>query len=128
MKSIKKFLPVAIILGFFLLGLNAFFQSKPSEKNERVYKAVQTFSPYYLERRFGGLQILSKEDSTFKEKPTNATLFKEFSRLEKEWGEKHLKIENNALLIVDNNGTQLSILPLQSTEELHFIHSYYGIQ
>jgi len=128
MKSIKKLLPVAIILGFFLLGLNAFFKSRPSEKNERVYKTVQAYSPYYLDRRFGGLQILSKEDSEFKEKPTNATLFKEFSRLEKEWGEKHLKIENNALIIVDNNDTQLSILPIQSTEELHFIHSYYGIQ
>jgi len=127
MKSIKKFLPVAIILGFFLLGLNAFFQSKPSAKNERVYKAVQTFSPYYLDRRFGGLQILNKEDSNFKEKPTNATLFKEFSRLEKEWGEKHLKIKDNSLIITDNNGTQLSTLPIQSTEELHFIHHYYGI-
>jgi len=128
MKSIKKFLPIAIILGFFLLGLNAFFQSKPSEKNARVYKAVQTFSPYYLDRRFGGLQILSKEDLEFKEKPTNATLFKEFSRLEKEWGEKHLNIKNNVLIILDNNGTELSTLPIQSTEELHFIHSYYGIQ
>ena len=87
MKSIRKFLPVAIILGFFLFGLDAFFQSRPSEKNERVYKTVQTYSPYYLDRRFGGLQIMSKEDAEFKEKPTNATLFKEFSRLEKEWGQ-----------------------------------------
>ena len=128
MKSIKKFLPVAIILGFFLFGLDAFFQSRPSEKNARVYKTVQTYSPYYLERRFGGLQIMNKENPDFKEKPTNATLFREFSRLEKEWGQAHLKIENNTLIITDNNGTQLSTLPLQSTEELNFLHSYYGIQ
>jgi len=128
MKSIKKFLPVAIILGFFLFGLDAFFQSRPSEKNARVYKTVQTYSPYYLERRFGGLQIMNKENPDFKEKPTNATLFREFSRLEKEWGQAHLKIENNSLIIADNNGTQLSTLPLQSTEELNFLHSYYGIQ
>ena len=128
MKSIRKFLPVAIILGFFLFGLDAFFQSRPSEKNERVYKTVQTYSPYYLDRRFGGLQIMSKEDAEFKEKPTNATLFKEFSRLEKEWGQKHLKIENNTLVITDNNGTQLSSLVLQNNEEFDFIHSYYGVQ
>ncbi len=127
MKSIKKFLPIAIILGFFLFGLDAFFQSRPSEKNERVYKTVQTYSPYYLDKRFGGLQIMSKEDPEFKEKPTNATLFTEFSRLEKEWAKTHLKIEQNTLIILDNNGTQVSSLLLQSIEELDFVHSYYGI-
>ena len=127
MKSMKKFLPVAIILGFFLFGLDAFFQSRPSEKNERVYKTVQTYSPYYLDRRFGGLQIMSKENPDFKEKPTNATLFKEFSRLEKEWAQKHLKIEQNTLIILDSNGTQVSSLLLHTIEELDFVHSYYGI-
>ena len=128
MKSMKKFLPIAIILGFFLFGLDAFFQSRPSEKNERVYKTVQTYSPYYLDKRFGGLQIMSKENPEFKEKPTNATLFTEFSRLEKEWAKTHLKIEQNSLIILDNNGTQVSSLLLQSIEELDFVHSYYGIQ
>ena len=128
MKSMKKFLPIAIILGFFLFGLDAFFQSRPGEKNERVYKTVQTYSPYYLDKRFGGLQIMSKENPEFKEKPTNATLFTEFSRLEKEWAKTHLKIEQNSLIILDNNGTQVSSLLLQSIEELDFVHSYYGIQ
>ena len=127
MKSMKKFLPVAIILGFFLFGLDAFFQSRPSEKNERVYKTVQTYSPYYLDRRFGGLQIMNKENPEFKEKPTNATLFTEFSRLEKEWAQKHLKIEQNTLIILDSNGTQVSSLLLHTIEELDFVHSYYGI-
>jgi len=124
----KKFLPVAIILGFFLFGLDAFFKSRPSAKNERVYNAVQMYSPYYLDRRFGGLQIMSKEDSEFKEKPTNATLFKEFARLEKEWGEKHLKLEQNTLIISDNNGTKLSTLLLQTNKEIDFVHSYYGVK
>lgn len=128
MKSMKKFLPVAIILGFFLFGLDAFFQSRPSEKNERVYKTIQTYSPYYLDKRFGGLQIMNKENPEFKEKPTNATLFKEFSRLEKEWAKTHLKIDQNTLIILDNNGTQVSSLLLQNIEELDFVHSYYGIQ
>jgi len=127
MDSLKKYLPIALLLGFFIFGLDAFLQSKPSSKNERVYKIVQKYSPYYLDKRFGGLQIMSKEDPEFKEKPNNMTLFKEFERLEGEWGKKHLKIKNNQLIIVDNNGSQLSTLPLQTKEEIKFIHRYYGI-
>ena len=128
MKSFKKFLPVAVILAFFLFGLDAFFQSRPSDKNERVYKAVQLYSPYYLDRRFGGLQIMSKENTDFKEKPTNSTLFREFTRLEREWAKTHLKIQNNNLIISDNNGTTLSTLPLKNKEELAFVHNYYEIR
>ena len=70
---------------------------------------------------------MSKEDPDFKEKPTNMTVFKEFSRLEKEWAKTHLKLENSMLIILDNNGTQLSSLLLQNIEELDFVHEYYGI-
>jgi len=127
MNSLKKYLPIALVLGFFIFGLDAFMQSKPSAKNERVYKAVQTYSPYYLDKRFGGLQIMSKEDPEFKEKPTNMTLFNEFSRLEKLWAKTHLKLENSNLIILDNNGTQISSLLLQNIEEIDFVHQYYGI-
>ncbi|QOR61673.1 hypothetical protein ACM66Z_09595 [Sulfurovum sp. ST-21] len=128
MQKLSKLLPVALLLGFFFFGLDALIQSKPSSKNERVYKVVQQYSPYYLDKRFGGLQILSRNDPDFKEKPTNTTIFKEFERLEKEWGKKHLKVQNNTLLILDNNGSRLAELPLQSKEELLFIKNYYGVQ
>ncbi len=124
----RKYLPFALFLGFFLFGLSAFLQSKPSSKNERVYKAVKEYSPFYLDKRFGGLQIMSKEDSSFKEKPDNMTLFKEFERLEREWGERHLKLDNNTLLILDNSGKTLSTLPLNSREEVDFVHNYYGVK
>ena len=127
MDSLKKYLPVALFLGFLIFGLDAFLQSKPSSKNARVYKMVQKYSPYYLDKRFGGLQIMSKEDPEFKEKPNNMTLFKEFERLERTWGQKHLKIDHNTLIISDNNGTQLSTLPIQTQQEREFIHRSYGI-
>jgi len=127
MDSFRKYLPIALFLGFLLFGLDAFLQSKPSSKNARIYKTVQKYSPYYLNKRFGGLQIMSKEDPEFKEKPNNMTLFKEFERLEREWGQKHLKIQNNILVISDDNGTELSTLLLQTKEESDFIHRYYGI-
>jgi len=127
MDSFRKYLPIALFLGFLLFGLDAFLESKPSSKNARVYKTVQKYSPYYLDKRFGGLQIMNREDPEFKEKPNNMTLFKEFERLEREWGQKHLKIQNNILIISDNNGTELSTLPLQTKEERNFTHHYYGI-
>ena len=127
MSSIKKYLPIALLIGFVLFGLSAFFQSKPSPKNERVYKTVQKYSPYYMDKRFGGLTILNKEDPEFKEKPTNMTLFKEFERLEKRWGKTHLKIENNTLIILDNNNTQQATLLFNTKEEIDFAHQFYGI-
>ncbi|MFK5976381.1 MAG: hypothetical protein QM493_07730 [Sulfurovum sp.] len=127
MNRLKKYLPIALAIGFFIFGLSAFLESKASDKNARIYKAVQQYSPYYLKKRFGGISILSKHDSEFKEKPTNMELFKELERLEKIWGQKHLKIENNTLIIVDNNQTQLFSLPLKSANELNFLQSYYGI-
>ena len=128
MTSLNKYLPIALALGFLLFALDAFFQARPEPKNERVYKAVQKYSPYYLDKRFGGLEILNKEDEEFKEKPTNSTFFKEFQRLEKKWGEEHMKLEGNTLVIADNNGTEVAKLSLQNKEELDFVHSYYGLK
>jgi hypothetical protein len=128
MKSLKKYLPFTFFAAFFLLALLAFVSGKPSEKNARVYKTVQQYSPYYLDKRLGGLTIRSKEDKEFKEKPTNLTLFKEFERLEKLWAKTHLKLSQNNLIISDNNGTQLNTLKLQNPEELLFIQNYYEIR
>lgn len=127
MNMLKRYLPIALIVGFMLFGLQAFVKSKPSTKNERVYKTVQKYSPFYLNKRFGGLSIMNKEDSNFKEKPNNMTLFQEFERLEKEWGKKYLRIESNQLIILDNNDSQQASLLLQTAEEVEFVHRYYGI-
>ena len=123
----NKYLPIALFAAFAFTALLAFFQSKPSPKNERVYKAVQHYSPYYLDKRFGGLTIMHKKDQTFKEKPTNMSLFKEFERLEREWGKDHLKMDGNTLLILDENGSIEARLPIEKPEELDFVHRYYGI-
>ncbi len=128
MDRMRKYLPFALFLAFFLLGLNAFLKSKPSNKNERVYKVVKQYSPFYIEKSFGGLQILNREDSSFKEKPDSMKFFKEFERLEREWGKKHLKLDNNRLFILDNGGKTVSILPLKSRDEIEFVHNYYGVK
>ena len=128
MQNISKYLPIGLFLAFFIFGLSALIESKPHSKNERIYTFVQKYSPYYFEKRFGGLEIRSREDEEFKEKPTNATVFKEFERLEKRWGMKHLKVENGDLIVLDENGSVKAKLPLQNEQELHFIQNYYGVR
>lgn len=127
MNQMKKLLPWALGLVFLMLGLIAFFESKPVSKNERIYMFVKTYSPYYIEKRFGGLQIQSRENTEFKDKPSNMALFKELESLEMKWGQKHLRIEGNALLVLDQNASVVDSLPILTNEELTFIHSYYGI-
>jgi len=127
MLSLKKYLPLAFFAAFFTLAILAFMSSKPSPKNERIYKTVQKYSPYYLDKRLGGLTIKNKTDEKFEEKPTNMTVFKEFERLERTWGKQHLTVENHTLIIRDNNGTKQATIPLQSDKELTFIHTYYEV-
>ena len=127
MKSLRKYFPLVLMVAFFGLGISAFMQSKPSTKNERVYTTVKKYSPYYTEQRIGGIQIMSKEDAEFKDKPDNMKLFKRLDELEREWAKTHLKLENNVLIILDNNETQQATLPLNTQEEIDFTHTFYGI-
>jgi len=124
----KKILFIALALGFLFFGVGAYLQSKPSPKSERIYKIIQQYSPYYLEKRFGGLQIRSKENKIFKEKPDNMEVFHRLESLEKGWGKQHLSIKKNTLSIQDSNGTVIKAVPLKDANEIDFIRTYYGLQ
>jgi len=122
----RKYLVIALSLGFALIAVNAFLGSKPSEKAP-IYNSIKPYSPYYLDKRFGGLQIMSKLDPQFKEKPDNMEVFHRLEFLEREWGKQHLKIENNQLIILDNNNSILATVPISTKEDRTFIHKFYGI-
>ncbi len=122
----QKYLFMAIGLGLILMSVIAFQEGKPTSKAP-IYKELQKYSPYYLDKRFGGLQIMSKEDKNFKEKPKNIEVFHRLDYLEKSWGEKHLKIVENQLIILDNNGSNLTTIPIKSQEDSNFLHTFYGI-
>jgi len=124
----KKYLFWALGLAFIVFGFSAYVESVPEPKNDRVYNEIKKFSPYYLDKRFGGLRILSKEDEEFKEKPTNMQVFHRLDKLEKDWGKAHLKLDNQTLTIVDNNGTTQSTITLQNADEIAFVHTFYGIK
>ena len=123
----SKYLIWGLAIGFFLVGINAFLKAKPASKNERVYQEVRKYSPYYLDKRVTGLDIKSKTDKEFKESPDSYEVFHRLEKLEMEWGKKHLKLDNNTLLIVDDNGTILEKFPLKNKNEIDFVHSYYGV-
>ncbi len=128
MSKLSKFLPFALFLAFFLIGFATFINSKPSHKNERVYKIVRKYSPYYIEKTFGGLIIKKKGDDKFKKEPDNANFFKEFEALEKKWGEGHLKLEGNSLNILDDSGKIVKKVELKNKDEINFVHKYYGVK
>ena len=122
----QKYLFMALGLGLILMSIIAFQEGKPTSKAP-IYKELKKYSPYYLEKRFGGLQIMSKTDKEFKEKPKNIELFRRLDYLEKSWGKNHLKIVENKLTILDNNKTVITIVPIKSKEDSNFLHSFYGI-
>jgi hypothetical protein len=126
MEKYSKYLIFALAIGFFLIGFNVYQEAKPTPKAP-IYKEIKKYSPYYLEKRFGGLEILSKNDSNFKEKPSNMELFHRMEALEKDWGKKHLKIEKDILIISDNNKTTLTKIPIKNQMDKDFIHKFYGI-
>ncbi len=128
MSKLSKFLPFTLFLAFFLIGFATFINSKPSHKNERVYKIVRKYSPYYIEKTFGGLIIKKKGDDKFKKEPDNANFFKEFEALEKKWGEGHLKLEGNSLNILDDSGKIVKKVELKNKDEINFVHKYYGVK
>ena len=123
----RKYLIWALAAGFLVIGVTAFLKSQPESKNKRVYQEVIKYSPYYIDKRVGGLNIKSREDENFKEKPDNVQVFRRLDELEKTWGKTHLVLENSQLRILDNNGSTLTTFPLESQDEIDFIHRFYGI-
>jgi len=122
----KNYLFIALTLGMTFLAFMAFQEAKPSTKSP-IYKEIQKYFPYYLDKRFGGLQIMSKEDKEFKEKPVNMELFHRLEFLEKAWGKVHLTIKEKQVVVFDNNHTQIATIPLNNQEDTNFMHTFYGI-
>lgn len=123
----SKILFIAVSLMFLFFGISAYIQGRPTPKNERVYSLVKEYSPYYIDKRFGGLSILSKNDKEFKEKPSNLEVFHRLEALEKEWASTHMSLDGSTVVIKGDNSNAVSKIPLDSPPEIEFVHSYYGI-
>jgi len=122
----RRYLPLAFLVAFFLVSYSAFINAK-GERKSNIYADIKKYSPYYFEKSLSGLVIKSKENNDFKEKPSNMQVFHEMDRLQKEWGRKHLKIENNKLVIF-NKERIIKKIPIKDKKDLNFLHSFYGLE
>ncbi len=118
---------VGLAILFFTLGFRALQEAQPEAKNERVYQTLKQYMPYYLEKRVGGFQIMMK-GSNVKEKPPITEVFKRLEQLEKGWGEKHLKIVDNDLIIMDDNKTQIAKISFHLEEEKIWTKAFFMIK
>ncbi len=124
--NVKKVLIFGIFTVAIIMGVLSMKRAIPNEKETRIYKEIQIYSPYKMEKRIGGLVIIDKRDGK-KEKPSNAEVFHRMDELEQSWGKNHLRIEGSDLHVVgDNNQTIIKIF-IETPEENKFLHTFYGI-
>jgi len=123
----SNYFMIALAVVFFGLGFNALQNAKPSKKNARIYKKVKPYMPYYLEQRFGGFSILSKEDDK-KEKPPIEEVYRRLEQLEQGWGMKHLQIKGDILIIKDNNGTKVDEIQFKNPDEIKWTKQYFNLK
>ncbi len=124
--NIKKGLIIGVAFAAMVMGVLTMQRSMPDQKNERMYKEINVYSPYVFEKRLGGLTIIDKRDGR-KEKPSAAEVHLRMDELNKEWGATHLKVENSDLLILgDNNQTVVKIF-IETKEERAYLHNFYGL-
>ena len=123
----KKYLLLALSLAFLFTAFMAFQKSRPMEKNAPIYQEIKRYSPCYIDKRFGGLQIMSKTDENFKEKPSNMEVFHLLDFLEQQWGKEHLKLVENQLIVSDEKNATVATIPIINQEDRDFLYKFYGI-
>ena len=108
------------------MGIIAMKRAMPEPKQERIYKAVKEYSPYHLEKRIGGLTILSSKDEDFKEKINAAEVLHRLDELDKQWAKNHLSVENNDIIVTKDDNSTVKIF-IETPKERAFVKSFFGI-
>jgi len=124
--NVKKVLIFGIFTVAILMGVLSMKRAIPNEKEARIYKEVQVYSPYKMEKRIGGLVIIDKRDGK-KEKPSNAEVFHRMDELEQTWGKNHLRIEGSDLHVIGENNQTIIRIFIETPKEKEFLHTFYGI-
>jgi len=122
--SMKRALIFGFFTAFLILGALSLKRALPDAKEPRIYKAIQVYSPYTLEKRIGGLTIIDKRDG-HKEKPSSAEVFHRLDELEREWGNKYVKIQGNDVVIIGENNNSVARIYLENEKERAFVQSFF---
>ena len=123
---VKRVLIFGLLAGFLIMGIIAMDRAMPEAKEERIYKAIKEHSPYYLEKRIGGLTILKKNDEDFKEKINAAEVLHRLDELDKKWAKTHLSVNNNDIVILQDDNSTVKIF-METPKERAFVKSFFGI-
>ena len=126
MSLVKKVLISTFFLAFLIMGVISMKRAMPEHKEERIYLAIKEYSPYKLEKRIGGLEILNTITNT-KEKPSSAEVMHRLDEVEKEWGKTHLLVENSTVIVFDDNKSTIAKVAIENKRERDFIKSFFGI-
>ncbi len=124
--TIKKGLFLGVIFAFLVLGFIAMQRATPDAKEERIYKAIKVYSPYRLEKIVGGLAIIDSRTGT-KEKPSAAHVLHRYDEVDKEWGKKHLKVEDNHVVVMGENNQTIVKIFIETPQERVFLQNFFGI-
>lgn len=126
MTNIKKGLFVGVLFAFFVMGFVAMQNAMPAKKEDRIYKAIEVYSPYKFEKRIGGLTIVDTRNGN-KEKPESADVLLRFDELNKKWGHNHLKVVNNDVIVLGDSNQTITKIFIETPKERAFLKSFYGI-
>jgi len=124
--NVKKGLLAGIIFAAIAMGVLAMQRAMPDAKNARMYTEITKYSPYYMEKTIGGLRIIDKRDGR-KENPSAADVMHRMDEVQKEWGEKHLSVENGDLIIMGENNQTVAKVFIETEDERKFLKDFYGI-
>ncbi len=124
--NVKQGLFLGVIFAFFILGAVSMQRAMPSAKEDRIYKAIKVYSPYQFEKYVGGLKIVDKRDGRV-EKPNASEVLLRMDELDKEWGNKHLKVVENEVEIIGENNQTITKIFLQSEAEKNWVKQFFGI-
>lgn len=124
--NVKKWLGVGAIFAFFVMGFIAMKQALPEAKEDRIYKAIEIYSPYKLEKRMGGLTIVDTQTGT-KEMPQSADVLLRFDELNKGWGNSHLRVIGNEVAVLGDNNQSVVKIFIETPKERAFLKRFYGI-
>ena len=124
--NIKRSVFIGMALAFFILGFLSLQRAMPDHKEERIYKEITPFSPYKFEKALGGLHIINTQTGE-KEKPDAASVMHRMDELQKEWGQKHLKVTKDAVVILNDKGVEVKKIAFENPLERKWVVSFYGL-
>jgi hypothetical protein len=124
--NVKKGLFLGFLFAFLVMGFLAMKRALPAPKEDRIYNAIEVYSPYKMEKIVGGLAIIDTRTGN-KEKPSAAEVYLRLDELNQKWGKKHLRVVGNELEVIGDNNQSVVKIFIENEKERQFLHNFYGI-